>query len=563
MGDIRSPVVQTPLSQLGQSLQPGFTAPSVGLVSYKGNLSRQLSEWAILDNFEQLLPGVWTTKNIGWLQQRPAAFNAGAAFADFGVFIDPLLGTQTLLFQVGDKLYSYNIGTQTETAIKTGLAVGKLPTMRGFFSIVTGVGATVYCNGDIEPRKITAMPATESALQFNGGGWPGVFNTKTYTKPALCQPFGNTMAFAKFQSAAVACDVLISNRGNAETFTQSVPLNDTDAVAFTYPAYLGQMTSMKNKQVSNQSLDEVLICGCTNGIFMITGNSASTYSLKVLTDQIGILSNRCFINFGNDLLFLSTVGIMKLSAIANNAVLVPDALSDPILDYINNIDLIDVAGAHAFHNSRTQTMHFWVPLIALDNQQNGHALVINYNNDGTTSAGIVPMWSTRSGTKTACSIYFNGTVYCGGYDGLLQQWYNGNTFNGAPAVFTARSPIVDLGGVPNQKMSLRDANIVCDGEDQSCKFAAYITQKMTDKSYQRVKAQPGTVPLAIGLDASTALGAWVLGKGAFPQNSPKLLNYEFKGEGSFWEFEISSTSTADALDLVGVAYTLSGGSIQR
>lgn len=562
MVDNRPESTQTPLSQYGVSLQPGVILPVGGLVSNKGNLSRGGGEWAILNNLEQIIPGVWTSKGIGWKRDRPAAFNGGQPFMEFGTFTDPLTGTDTMLFQVSDTLYSYNKTTHVETMLKNALNAAMLPCMRGFFSIITGAGCTVYVNGDIEPRKITS-PTTEGPLKFNGTNWPGTFNSKTYTKPKLVEPFGNAMVYGAFQSASIACDILISQRGDPETFVISTPLAETDAVAFTYPAALGRLTSIRSHQISNQATDEVLICGCTKGIFMITGNSASTYALKILTRQMGILSNRCFIEFGNDLLFLASNGVQTLSNLANNQVLVPDSKSDPILDYIKVIDKSVGELSHAFHNPVTQTMHFWVSMKPLDNQQNGHALVINYNTIGGSSAQIEPLWSTRDGAFTACSIFFEDQVYCGGYDGVLQDWYQGNTYDDQPLHFTVRSPICNLGGSPVQAMSLRDVQVICDGDAQSFILSAYVTQKLKSGQWHRTLCNKQGKPLKIAALGETELGKWTLGLSAFPSLNPKLLGYQFKGEGNFWEFEITSTSSDDAIDLVGIAYTMSGGGIQR
>lgn len=561
--DDRPLATQTPLSQDGKSLQPGFVSPGRGLASYIASTKRASDQAAILTNFEQVKPGIWTTRGIGWTQDRATGFNGNTEFKDFSFYINPLTGVRTMLFQVADKLYSYNKTTHVETQIMTGLDVNALPTMRRFFSPVSGVSAVVYCNGVGEPQKITS-PTTSAALLFNSPGvWPGTFNAKSYTKPKFCEPFGPRMVYGGFQSAATAFDILISNAGDPEKFTITAPVAVTDAVAFTYPAELGQLTSMHSHRLSNQSQDEVLICGCTDGIFMIQGNSSDTYKLVILTREMGILSNRCFVPIMDDMLFLSTAGIRTWSNLANNQVLVPNAQSDDILDFINGIDPAAVYKAHAFHNPKTQTIHFWVPLLPTnDNGKNAHALVINYNSQAYRDGNFAPQWSIRDQTSVACSIYFEGQVYGGGYTGILQQWYVGNNYNGAIQNFSYRSPLITLGNF-TQKCSFRTIEVVTEGKNQKFRITVYKTHKMADGSYKREPAEPGTLTLEAPDNLDTALGTWTLGLSAFPSEHVKVLQYQPTGQATFWEIEITSAASDDVIDFIGIQYILSGGSIQR
>lgn len=556
-------VTNTPLSLEGRSLQPGLLSCKRGLSSHKSSLERAPDEAAILINLQQIRPGIWTSKGIGWSRQRTLAFNGASAFLDFAYFVNNLTGAKTMLFQVGTKVQSYDLNAATETDIITGLTATAFPTMRRAYSTVSGKSVVIYCNGDTEPKKITDITAAASGpLKFNGADWPGAgFNSKSYSKPALCEPFGNAMAYGKFNSATVAYDVLISDRGNPETFTISTPVKVTDAVAFTYPAELGQLTSMRSHRISNENTDEILICGCTDGIFIITGNSADTYSLKILNREVGILSNRAFIQVGDDLLFLSTSGIRTLSSVVNNAVLVPDTKSTGILDYINLIDTDNAYKAHAFHNPKTQEIQFWVPLTGF-NGECRHAFVCSYNNEWSGAGSIFPVWSIKQGTGVSCSSVFKGACYGGGYDGLLQVHYSGDTYDGAPISFYLRNALLSLGNA-SQKTSVRNIGIVTEGGRQKFSIASYVISKKADGSWRRTQAKPGVKLLQALQAAATALGSWVLGQSAFPSEHLKVSDFQPRGNGPFWEVEVFSTASDDAIDYVATQFTLSGGSINR
>jgi len=167
MTDSRAPVSQTPLSQMGKSLQAGLLTAKGGLATNVASLERGADQCRVLNNLHMFVRGVWTTRGIGWTRQRAGSFNGGAGFLDFGKYTDNA-GVQTLLFQAGSKLYSYNTTTQTETELQAGLSTTALPCMRGFYSPVSGKAITIYCNGVSQPIKITS-PTVATSLSWTDG----------------------------------------------------------------------------------------------------------------------------------------------------------------------------------------------------------------------------------------------------------------------------------------------------------------------------------------------------------------------------------------------------------
>lgn len=556
MSDDRAQVSKTPLSEQGRSLQGGFVSARRGLATNVGNLERASDQAKVLNNYQMIKTGVWTTRGIGWTEHRATAFNSGGTFLDFAQFIDSA-GVRTLIWQCGTKLQSYNLATQTETDIKTGLSASAYPTMRGSYSPATGAAVVIYCNGNIEPRKILTT-STEAALAFNGGVWPGVFNGKTYSKPKLCEPFGTRFIYGGFNGATVAFDVLISDHMNAEGFTTSTPGVATDAVAFTYPPELGALTALRVVTMSNDSNEQIIIGGCTNGIFAIFGSDATSFGLKILTREVGILSNRCFVQLGNDILYLSTDGFRTLSALTLNATLGQDALSFGIQDLVDLIDDDAAHVAHAVHHPKTQEVQFWVPLIN-DAGVPQHCFVMKYE---AVNGQLVPIWSTKSGTTVTSSIVFKGVMYGGNNAGKLQVHYSGNTYNGTAISSQMVLSLVGLGN-PAQKCSMRTITILTDGPGQKFIFSASRYTRRTGGNMLRTRAKPGSKELSLAQVAGTALDFWILGTGAFPSDHIKTIDYQPLGQGIWWDFELSTSSSDHALDFAGAAYTLSGGGIQR
>lgn len=552
--DDRAPVSRTPLSEQGKSLQPSMVTCRRGLATNISNMERSNDFAKELNNLQMIRPGIWTNRGIGWSEHREVSFTG--TFLEFSFFVDAA-GTRTLLFQSGAKLQSYNLGTATETDIITGLSISAVPTIRRSYSPTTGSSIAIYTNGDIEPRKILTV-STEAALEFNGGVWPGAFNGKTYSKPKLCEPFGERFVFGLFPDADTAFDILISDQADPETFTLSTPATPTDAVAFTYPPELGALRSIRVHTLNNDLSDQIIIGGCTDGIFAIFGANAAEFGLKILTRQLGVVSNRTWVNLGDDLLYLSNAGIRNFNGLAIGANLAPDALSYPIADLVSEVDIDYAHLAHAVHNPATQEVQFWCPINGGGGQVK-KAFIMKYESAG---GAVIPIWSTKDGTEVSASIYFKTVMYGGNSSAVLQVHYSGNTYNGTTYNSRIVTALVGLGNV-QQKCSMRVITIVTDGDTQKFNFTAYTYSRFEDNSFKRMPAEPNNALVQTSGGSTTALGSWVLGTSAFPSTHPKLIDFHPIGNGSFWDFEITTSADDHALDFVGVAYTLSGGSIQR
>jgi hypothetical protein len=810
------PAAETPLSQQGHSLQPIEVTVDDGLITNVSLLDRPQTAARILDNMQQIIPGIWTSVGLGWTPQRTSVFNSGAPWLAFSFFVDNS-GNKTLLFQVGSVLYSYNLATNTETAILTGLNATAIPTIRRSYSQLTAQSVAVYCNGVAQPQKITSITAS-TALQFNqifpnlspsglaianegtagttqyaysiqtvysngttslltagvstytgnatlngtnynqiqwipvpnavsyniyrtiAGGtpstvgliasavagtlttntlgnqvlsyndtgltasglasgtpaitgitnsaglyyamayqivavfpngaqtvsgsyttttsnpslnnvganntvsWTGVagassyqiyrvyptltynaqglsipnstgllnivgsgttsftdigyigdgttpqyispininvqgawgatgpyfgnFNVtnnsgKTYNTPKFCEPLGTRMIYGGFPGTSTAFDILISDANNIEQFSVHSPGLATDSVAFTYPAQLGSLTGLKTIRLSNQTNQTVTIGGCTDGIFMITGSDATSYAMFTLTEEIGILSNRTWIQIANDVYFLSTVGIRNFSSLANNAILTPDEVSKNIHDQFANVDTTNAYKAFAVHYPATQEIQFWYPQLT-DSGLCSHAFIANYNAIGNSVNGNVAgiKWSTRSGTIVNAGIVFNGVMYGGGNDGTLQVHYSGNNYNTTPMIFQLATSLITM-PFPLQKFSNKDITVITEGDAQYFPITPYVNRKMSDESWQRYPAFPQNQIVNAGNPPQTILGSWALGYSAFPGRVNKLLSSQFQGNGNFWDVEITSSSGQNTLDFQALLFTMSGGGLER
>jgi streptogramin lyase len=192
---VPSPSSYSPLSIQGHSLQTGVLTVNEGQWSNLSELLRSNTQAKLLNNFQMLTRGIWTNPTgIGWTLQRAGVFNGGAAFMDFGVLVD-FQGNRTLLFQVGNTLYSYDLATSTETAYTGALSnlstsLINLPTIRGFVDSTNSIAPyTIYTNGDIQPQKIV------TTADKNGISAEYVIPTATSAPAGICVgPDGNIWA---------------------------------------------------------------------------------------------------------------------------------------------------------------------------------------------------------------------------------------------------------------------------------------------------------------------------------------------------------------------------------
>jgi len=240
--------------------------------------------------------------------------------------------------------------------------------------------------------------------------------------------------------------------------------------------------------------------------------------------------------------------------------LIPDTLTKAVAD-INNIDIDNAYLAHSVHNRSTQELQFWMPYVG-DNGTCAHGLIGNYNNEASGGGYITPVWSTKDGLTANCSINYHDAIYMGGDDGLLQTHYSGDKYDTTPIRYTLLLSLMSLGN-PQQKTSVRNISVITDGTAQKFQITCYYLTRFASGAYRRQLAEPGQKYLTSPDVASTILGKWVLGLSAFPSDFVKILDYHPRGNGTFWQVQITSAASDDALDFVGIAYTLSGGSLQR
>ncbi len=421
-------------------------------------------------------------------------------------------------------------------------------------------------------------------LYGGSGNWPGVFQLtkKTYSMPLFCAEFNQRMAYFGFAPGSnAAYDVLISNQGSPSRFVTSVPIQATDAVTFTIPG-LGLPTGLTSFRLTNTNNQEVLVLGFQRGIAVVMGNGvtsdATTYQATILTKDYGLMSNRAFNQVQNDLYYMSTNGIRTFSNLTVNANLLNAALTFNMQDVIQSIVTLPITGsnllyncqAFSVHHRNTLEMQFWFPTITdavSSTYENQHAIIMNYNVPTPTPQAITPVFSTKSNTAVACGIEFQGVMYGGGYDGILQQHYTGNTYNGVPIPGTIDLALVSGPNIQGN-IELRQGEVITEGQNQLFNVTSFFYTKMQDGTMVRTMSPEGVQTIGSPAQGLTILGGstqfldWTLGYSAFPSDHIRHVYFEATGEGPYCEFLLTTNGLGQSLDFAALAYVTTMGGLR-
>lgn len=509
-------------------------------------------------NVNMVKRGVVTSRVRGWSKQRASAFNGGVPFLDFGIFV-AANGTRTLLFQVGDDVDSYNIGTSTETVIFTGVSNTALPCFRAYAPYAAGTPYTVWCNGSDEPRKITSVTAS-SLLQLNGANYGAAATAaplavKTYSKPTFVEPYLDRLVLAKFAGSGTEYDVVITNAGTGETCTQSAPLVATDGGVFTMNPALGAITGLKAFKLSNESNEQVLLVAQALGVTLITGEGATTFRSRQLTDEYGIPSNRTWVRVMNDLYFLASDGIRCFSTLIQNSNLLTSSKTFGVQDLVNRWNQDQLAKAHAFHMRKYQEIVFWFPIDVDTDCKN--AFVFNYG-DSDNEPAIFP----KDGTTVTCSTLFSNIPYGGGSDGVLQLHYSGTKYGDAAVAFRiALSPVHAEGD--SRRSFQADFQIITEGPANKFIPNCYGFVRTVSGKLMRKRMLPANQVKVVSDAAGSILDSWALGVGAYPSEHTRITTFKPKGAAHMMDLELTGTDADHDIDFVAAQFDLKLGGVNQ
>lgn len=536
-----------------QPIKPNVLTFSRGLQTNTADLLRTKDYAKILNNVQMTRRGVWTSRGIGWTPVDTIAVDGFSQpqsqdFIEIAQHFDAN-SVQTMFFQVGRKVYSYVVGTLTETYQGT---VGNynVPCMRSYSPTVL-----VYVNGFDEPKAWDGN-VTFAAL----AGWPITVGAINYSKPSICELFVTRMVYAGFPAQPYT--VVLSKAATHNTFTVAAPTVATDAGAFTLPSALGPIVGLKTLRLSNTTNDQILLVGCTRGMAFIGGTDATNFYSRELSRQHGLLSNRGWIQIQNDLWYPATDGIRSFSNLTSSATLVPDTLTFGINDLWGRVNTNYTRMIFAVHHPSTQEVWYWLPVDSDTFCQ--HVIILNYNTDKNIDGTTAPIFSTRDGLEGGCGTDYNGTMYIGGLfnastnttTGKLLNFYSGDTNNGLDILWTIMPAFIESNSQnPLQSSQSKRILILTEGGAQSFRAEAYsVSTNANDSSsrwdlvhMQRLSSGTG------GSSGAFYYATWNLTQ-LTATYTPHIIEFDPPGTARYWAIKLSSENPLHHhIDLVGIA----------
>lgn len=542
------PAAQTELSQQGRSLKVDIFGPLKGLASNVADTARDNQYATVLNNLRMLKRGVWSSRGTGATKHRASQFNSGGRFFCIIPFNDST-GAQRLVFQCGDKLYTYVESTTTETQKYTGLSTSAQSDLKAYdYNLVT------YVNGDINPLKWDGVAANNftalSGWPVSMTGPPPSFGTLTFEKPKYQEAFAGRLVTAGF--SAYPSSVLMSYFGYPGAYTQDS--SATSAGYITFPSSLGKITGLHTMRLDSASNESVLIVGCERGMGLITGNSADNFEGLELTREFGLMSNRCFVQIGNDLYFLASDGIRRISSSIGSSTVGLAPMTYGLQDIVNRINKDQAEKAFCLPHPRTQEATWYFPIDS--GTEADHGIVLNYNVDsrnGTVTSTDNPAFSTVSDLTLTCGADVGSNCYVGTTNGYLKLLYSGDDFDGTAIPWSYVSPFIGANS-PAQEASLKKMLILTEGGRQKFDATCYTLTTMGDGNTKWIVRDSKSFDVT-GSTVSD-IRTWQSGTTA---SYTKLFDVFSKGSGRYWVLKLSGDAANEHIDLVGVQSILTVG----
>lgn len=393
-----------------------------------------------IDNLHLTGDGAWTTHDIGYRIINTTPMAVGATIRGMTTFNTPT-GQQYLVAMAGSKLGTVGTGDGTLTTLSSSLNLTS-----EIVSFITFQGVLILLNKDNHPLTWDGQNTPRELA-----GWPPSIGGLSPGYPAFGEIYANRLVVAGDENNPSM--VYISELENPENFSPSLAEGVSDASPGTIQISPGdgeKITGLKTLYLPVDSR-EILLIFKERSTYMLTGNSAETFTVEKLSSEFGAVSHHSIVTVGNDALFLSEEGVTAISTATVQGNLTTQFMSRKLQPQVGNLNRQLLSNAWAIH--LRQRNEIWWGVTEAGSTENTRILVYNYG----TGKGV---WSRRSGISAACAEEFNGKLYTGGYNGFFSHQLVGSSYNGQPIDWVYRTPFYDFGS-PRQRKRIREVELYC------------------------------------------------------------------------------------------------------
>lgn len=546
------PAQMTALGQQGRSMVPIQFYPDRGLI-LRSSLLRLAKDAARAMKNLRWNGIAWTTDKIGFKRHRATVFNGGAAFKELAYHYTGD-GAPHFVQQVGKEVQSYDVLGNPNTTVESVLFTASqesIPCMRSFSS-----NQFLYVNG-VDIPQIWDGAATWTAET----GWPITVGSQTYNLPDLVETFNGRAVYAGFSTQPF--DLVISEFNNPQGFNfVGTGLTDPNRAGIIHvPSKYGPVVTIRSFRISAATNQEILLIGCKRGFLFVGGTDATNFQTIQSSNRYGFVSNRAWMKLDDTAFALCTDGIRPFQGNINYSALESSALSYPIHPRITGMARGQAAQAFVIDNPDELEAVWYFP--SGSDVHNRTGIRMNYQD---ISNGLVRFSDVSFPNETAdpetyhapsCGLEFEGKYYCGGYNGYLQEHWNGNKYHQAGIDYQFGSPLLDP-PTPAQTASVRGFWIECEGASQGFTARAWHWPEKAAGNVSRTKSQFEKT-FSSDADGDTIMGLWTIGVSAFGGAARQMFKFMPGGAGHGWELELYGNTANGDLSLVGFFATLIGG----
>lgn len=384
---------------------------------------------------------------------------------------------------------------------------------------------------------------------LNGSGTFGADSTTSApTNPKFAEMFNSSLALAGY-----------TNNGGAQCVTISAPNTDQDFSAADGAVEINVgdvITGLKNFR-------NTLYVFCVNRIFKILVDATTTFSVSLVTDQIGCIASDTIQEIGGDLIYLSQDGFRSVAGTFNIGDVDLSLQSRQIQPLVRNnvLPLIEAGGifSSCAVNSKSQyRCVFHVPgdipsntLGVIGKVEQGQYL------SGFNQTFVEYSWSTTLGIQchSMDSYFINGmeVVVMGDHStGYVYRLESGNDFDGTPINAVYESPYLTFKEASLRKV-MQKTTIYSEAEG-----AANLNLNLLFDFQGVGVLQPSTIPLIFSGTFAT-YGTGIYGTDFYASVVFPIFKQNLVGSGFTTAFQYSSTGGAPyRIDSYEITYGLKG-----
>jgi hypothetical protein len=309
-----------------------------------------------IENLHLTGDGAWTTHDIGYRSLNTTPMAVGAPIRGMTTFNTPT-GQQHLVAMAGTKLGTVGTGDGSLTTLTNNLTATTSPA-----SFITFQGVLILLNKDNHP------------LTWDGQNTPSIGGVSP-GNPAFGEIYANRLVVAGDENNPSV--VYLSELENPENFSPSLAEGVSDASPGAIQISPGdgeKITGLKTLYLPVESR-EILLVFKERSTYMLTGNSADTFSIEKLSGEFGAVSHNSIATVGNDVLFLSEEGVTAISTATVQGNLTTQFMSRKLQPQMDNLNRQLLANAWAVH--LRQRNEIWWGVTEAGSTENTRILVYN------------------------------------------------------------------------------------------------------------------------------------------------------------------------------------------